>query len=329
MAQRHPAAITPVLLTSPERCATIPPRSEDVIPSLPGPLCQDLFVRVQDSDLRPEPKTGPPAAPSGVAATRDGTRLAYDIKGRGSDGIALVHSLAMDRHFWQPVAELLAASIPVLTYDCRGHGQSDKPKGPYTVELFARDLADLLDHVGWKSARVAGASMGGSIALAFAAAYPTRTSALGLIDTTAWYGAEAPKQWAERATRAAKDGMSALVEFQTTRWFGDPFRARRPDVVEESIDVFLRNDVDAYVETCKMLGAADLRAALPGMTMPTAIVVGEEDYATPVAMAEALQRGIAGSTLTVLSGARHLTPLEVPDQIADELRGLATRVPPR
>jgi 3-oxoadipate enol-lactonase len=252
---------------------------------------------------------------------RDGTRLAYALDGDGKDGITLVHSLAMDRRFWQPVIERLP--VPVLSYDCRGHGQSDKPNGPYTVELFARDLADLLDHVGWSRALVAGASMGGCVALAFAAAYPARTAALGLIDTTAWYGAEAPRQWAERAAKAAKDGMAALVDFQTTRWFGDAFRAQRPDVVKECVDVFLRNDVPAYVETCKMLGAADLRAALP--KVPTAVVVGEEDYATPVAMAEAMHRGIAGSTLTVLKGARHLTPLEAPDAIAGELRTLLER----
>ena len=260
-----------------------------------------------------------------MAVTRDGTRLAYALHGDGKDGIALIHSLAMDRRFWQPVVEQLASTMPVLTFDCRGHGQSDKPAGPYTVELCAHDLADLLDHVGWSRALVAGASMGGCITLAFAAAYPARTSALGLIDTTAWYGADAPQQWADRAAKAAKDGMSALVQFQTTRWFGDKFRADRPDVVEHCVDVFLRNDVQAYVETCRMLGAADLRAALPMLTMPAAIVVGDEDYATPVAMAEALHRGIKGSTLRVLAGARHLTPLEAPDAIASELSTLMER----
>ena len=89
----------------------------------------------------------------------------------------------------------------MLIYDCRGHGASDKPAGPYTTTLFARDLADLMDHVGWPSAAVAGASMGGSISLMFAGAFPQRTNALGLIDTTAWYGAEAPAQWAGRAER--------------------------------------------------------------------------------------------------------------------------------
>jgi 3-oxoadipate enol-lactonase len=237
----------------------------------------------------------------------------------------LVHSLAMDRQFWQPVAERLAPVMPVLTYDCRGHGASDKPAGPYTVELFAHDLADLLDHVGWHRPIVAGASMGGCVALAFAAAYPARTAALGLVDTTAWYGADAPQQWAERAGRAQSAGMRALVEFQTTRWFGDRFRTEHPDIVAGSVDVFLRNGVSAYVETCRMLGAADLRAALPGMTMPASIVVGDEDYATPVAMAEALHRALAGSTLKVLAGARHLTPLEAPDAIAQELSALAER----
>jgi 3-oxoadipate enol-lactonase len=168
--------------------------------------------------------------------------------------------------------------------------------------------------------------MGGCVSLAFAVAYPARARALGLIDTTAWYGADAPKQWAERAAKAKQEGMAALVGFQTTRWFGDAFRAQHPDIVKESVGVFLRNDVNAYAETCRMLGSADLRAALPRLTMPTAVIVGEEDYATPVAMAQALHHGIAGSTLTVLPKARHLTPLEVPDIIAAELDRLMARV---
>jgi 3-oxoadipate enol-lactonase len=262
------------------------------------------------------------AGSDGVATVRDGTRIAYTLHthASGKPRAALVHSLAMDRSFWEAVVEHLDASV--LVFDCRGHGASGKPTGPYTVELFARDLADLLDHVDWTSALVAGASMGGCISLAFAAAYPARTAALGLIDTTAWYGAEAPKQWAERADKAVATGLGSLVEFQTTRWFGDAFRASHPDVVKACVDVFLRNDVKAYAETCRMLGSADLRSALAGMKMPTAILVGEEDYATPVAMAEDMHCGIAGSTLKVLKGARHLTPLEQPATIAAELARL-------
>jgi len=190
---------------------------------------------------------------------------------------------------------------------------------------FADDLADLMDHVGWRSAIIAGASMGGCIALAFAAAYPARAAGLGLIDTTAGYNA--PDLWEERAHKAETEGLDALVEFQTTRWFSDAFRERRKDVVDASVNVLLANQPQAYAETCRMLGACNLTAALPRLAMPTRIVVGEEDYATPLAMAQTLNRGIAGSTLTVIGHARHLTPLECPDRIIAELRALLATAP--
>jgi 3-oxoadipate enol-lactonase len=253
---------------------------------------------------------------------RDGTRLVYELDARddGRARLVLNHSLGMDRTFWAPVIERLAGAAAILTYDCRGHGHSDKPNGPYRIEGFADDLADLLDHVGWPAAIVAGASMGGCISLAFAAAYPARAKGLGLIDATAWYNAA--DKWEERAVKAQTVGLNQMIDFQVTRWFTDPFRAANPPIVQASVDVLLANKPAAYAETCRMLGACNLTTALPGIKIPTRIVVGDEDYATPVAMAETLHRGIAGSTLTVLKGARHLTPAETPERVAVELRHL-------
>src|SRR5579862_7267167 len=119
-----------------------------------------------------------------AATTRDGTRLAATLYNRDSGAaprVVLVHSLAMDRSFWRPVAERLAGVASVLTYDCRGHGASGKPAGPVGVARHADDLAELMDHLRWSSALVAGASMGGCISLAFAIAHPARVAALGLI----------------------------------------------------------------------------------------------------------------------------------------------------
>jgi 3-oxoadipate enol-lactonase len=239
---------------------------------------------------------------------------------RSTRRAALIHSLAMDRGFWRPVAERLDAAV--LLYDCTGHGESAKPAGPYSVEGFADDLARLLDHLGWERALVAGASMGGCVALAFAGKYAKRADALGLVDTTAWYGPDAPRQWEERAQKALDGGLASLVDFQVTRWFSERFRADNSELVQTAVATFLKNDVRAYAESCRMLGRADLRGLLPGMTIPTAVLVGEKDYATPVAMAEALHHEIKGSRLTVLQGARHLTPLERPAEVAAELQRL-------
>jgi 3-oxoadipate enol-lactonase len=256
--------------------------------------------------------------------TRDGVEIVYDIWGDRNAGkrIALVHSLAMERGFWDQVAERLAPKVAVLTYDARGHGQSGKPKGPYTAEQFADDLADLMTTAGWKDATIAGCSMGGCVALAFAINHGARTRSLGLIDTTACYGADAPKAWAERADAAINKGLASLADFQLTRWFSDGFRTGGSPVVKRALDVFLANDVPAYADTCRMLGAVDLRAKLGTVKAKTRIVVGEEDYATTVKMAEEMHAGIKGSTMLVLDKARHLTPLEVPARIAAELEGL-------
>jgi 3-oxoadipate enol-lactonase len=258
------------------------------------------------------------------AVTRDGTKLSYRVlTGTGKGRCVLIHSLAMDASFWNRVAAHLTDAADVLVYDCRGHGRSGGRKGPYTVELHADDLADLLSAVGWSRAVVAGSSMGGCIALAFAAAYPERVAALGLIDTTAWYGPHAAQQWEERGQKGLQEGMMSLLDFQKSRWVSDTFRAQHPEVVDDAISVFLANDTSAYLETCRMLGAVDKRDALPHFAFPTRIVVGAEDYATPVAMAEAMRDAIPGATLRVIDGVRHFTPLECPDQIAEELKGLA------
>jgi 3-oxoadipate enol-lactonase len=258
---------------------------------------------------------------------RDGTQLAYEVRGRARDAspVVLIHSLAMDHTFWNAVTPGLTDATAALVYDCRGHGQSDKPSGPYRVEQFADDLADLLDHVGWRSAIVAGASMGGCVTLAFAAAYPARAAGLGLFDTTAWYNA--PDKWEERAATAETKGLAAMLEFQTTRWFTDAFRESRKDVLDAAVAVFMANPARCYAQTCRMLGACNVTAALPRLKMPARIVVGDEDYATPVAMSETLHRGIASSTLTVIKNARHLTPLECPERIVAELRALLEMAP--
>lgn len=255
--------------------------------------------------------------------TSDGCDISYTVHAApGKPRVALIHSLALDRSVWDGVVKGLAGRVEILAYDCRGHGRSGRKAGTYTCELFARDLAELLDHLEWPAAAVAGCSMGGCIAQAFAAKYPQRTLGACFIDTTAWYGAEAPKQWRERAATGKTRGLGALIDFQVTRWFSDGFRASRPDAVDPLKNIFLANDIDCYQATCEMLGHADLRPLLPAIQSPTAIVVGDEDYATTVDMARALNAAIPQSKLTVLAGARHITPVERPMDIARQIVGL-------
>jgi len=267
--------------------------------------------------------------PKNAASTaRDGAELQYTLHDSGKPGaprLTLVHSLALDRSIWDGVVAALSGSVDILVYDCRGHGASAKTPGPYTTELFAGDLLDLLKSIGWDHTFVAGASMGGSVTLQFAVSNPAMVDGLGLIDTTAWYGADAPKSWHERGEKALAEGLASLIAFQQTRWFSDAFRTDKAAVADHFAQVFLKNDVAAYAATCDMLGNFDLRSKLAAFTMPVEVLVGEEDYATPPDMARALEAGIKGAHLTIVPKARHLTPIEIPGQIASMLQTLFAR----
>ena len=265
----------------------------------------------------------------GVFQTSDDCPIAYTLRAARNPGlprIVLIHSLALDASIWDGVVARLAVHADILTYDCRGHGRSGKRAQSFTMPRFARDLMELLDHVGWQTAVAAGCSMGGCVAQALAGLYHSRVSALGLIDTTAWYGEDAPAIWRERAAGVRSKGLVGLLEFQLPRWFGDEFRKTHPELLKATIEVFLANDLDCYAASCIMLGDADLRPYLKSLSVPAAIVVGEEDYATPVTQSEQLHQAIPDSTLTVIPGARHLTPIECPEEIAIQLIALLGRI---
>lgn len=260
------------------------------------------------------------------ATADDGVVLAYGIasaRRAGAPRIALLHSLALDRHFWNGVATAIDGQAELLAMDCRGHGASGRDAGPVPVGRMADDLAVVLNHAGWDRALVCGCSMGGTIALAFAAAHPARCTALVAIDTTAWYGPDAPKAWEDRAAKAEEGGMAALLPFQHARWLSPGFRESHPEVEAAADAVFLANDVASYGAACRMLGTTDLRQAITAIRMPTLVMVGTEDGATPPAMAEEIARRIPGAILQPLEGARHLTPLERPAEIAAALLRMA------
>lgn len=229
--------------------------------------------------------------------------------------IVLLHSLALDQSMWTPLVGEVDSGPTVITLDLRGHGQSPKTDS-FSIEDMADDVAETIIHMGHDRAIVVGLSMGGCVAQALATRHPKLVTALGLIDTTAWYGPDAPQEWAERATKAREHGMSSLAQFQIDRWFGNEFPKGNRDQVEQLLDVFAANDIDSYDASCRAMGQFDVRDAIRSITVPTVVVVGELDPATSPAHARQIASRIPSSVLHVIPGAKHLTPVEYPGEVA-------------
>lgn len=238
-------------------------------------------------------------------------QIAYRRSGSGPP-LVLLHPLALSGDAWGEFAERLSGTFDVIAADARGHGHSGWDGEPFGIDDLGDDVAALLEGLGLDSAHIVGMSMGGSTAVSFAGRYPERADAMVLADTTAWYGAEAPRTWEERAQRVLDQPRQRQVPFQVDRWFTDGFRQRHPDEVNRVVDLFLRTSSLAHAEACRALGHMDSRGLLAKVTAPTLVVTGAEDYATPPAMGKAIADGVPGGQARALDSLRHMSLVEDP-----------------
>jgi 3-oxoadipate enol-lactonase len=229
----------------------------------------------------------------------------------GAPVVTLAHPLGATLALWDAQVGALLPRHRVLRYDVRGHGASEVPPGPYTLEQMADDLRALLDRLGIAETAFVGLSMGGLIGMSAALADPPRITRLVLCDTTARYGPAVEPMWHERMRVAESEGMTeTLIERTMEIWFTAAFRAERREAVDRVRGMLRATDPAGYAAAIRAIGFVDLTDRISAIRCPTLVIVGEKDPGTPPAMARVLHERIAGSRLLVLPGAMHCSALE-------------------
>ncbi len=255
----------------------------------------------------------------------NGIQLHYVIDGAGP-WLAMSHSLACDLSMWDEQAALLAKRFKVLRLDTRGHGKSDAPGGPYTLEMLADDAKTVLDALGAREVHWVGLSLGGMIGQTLALKYPGTLRSLVLADTTSRYPAEAAPVWAERIRIAQAQGMAPLVEPTLSRWFTEPYRRARPERIKPIADAIRATPVAGYVGCCHAIPKINLTARLNEFKHPALVIVGEQDAGTPVALAREIHDNLPGSQLVVIPSAAHLSNVEQPEAFNRALTAFYERI---
>lgn len=225
--------------------------------------------------------------------------------------VTLTHPLGVTLALWDDHVAALTKRYRVLRYDVRGHGASEIPFGPYTLEQMAGDLVDLLDSLGIMETHFVGVSMGGLIGMTAAVTHPSRIESLVLCDTTACYGPGVRPMWEDRIRVAESEGMTAaLVDRTMAIWFTEAFRASQPDAVGRIAAMLRKSDPRGYAAAIRAIGFVDLTERIGAIRCPTLVVVGEQDPGTPPAMARVIHGSIVGSELLVIPGAMHCAVVE-------------------
>jgi len=246
--------------------------------------------------------------------TVNGISVHYTLEGPASGPvITMSNSLASNLSMWEPQLPVLTSRYRVLRYDTRGHGGTDATAGPYSLEELSEDVRALLQALGITRTHFIGLSMGGMIGQIIALKYPQMLQSLVLCDTMSRVPTEAKPLWDDRIHTAETGGMEPLVEPTLARWFTEPFRQKGSPVLDQVRTMIRSTPPRGYTGCCHAIAALNLTDHLKPIALPTLVIVGEDDPATPVAASHVIHEQIRGSELVILKSAAHLPNLEQPE----------------
>lgn len=245
----------------------------------------------------------------------NGIEIAYTRRGTGNP-LVLIHGFPLDHSMWNETAALLENDFDLILPDLRGFGESTTVETRYTMDDMADDLAALLDHLGIVETAIAGHSMGGYVALAFAKKYPHRVRSLALVASQA--AADAPDRKDGRYKTAqdiAEKGVGVVADAMTSKL----------SVIAE-VQTFVRAIMEQQTPSA-MIGALkamaereEMFSTLAAFSFPLLIVHGDDDVLIPVERGREIKSLVVAAHLIEIQGAGHMPMLEFPNEVAAALR---------
>lgn len=247
----------------------------------------------------------------------NGIELAYNRQGRGTP-LVLLHGFPLDHHLWDVIIPLLDDSFDLIIPDLRGFGESTTVYTAYTMDDLASDIAGLLDELEIKNTAIAGHSMGGYVALAFARLHPKRVNGLGLVSTQAL--ADPPDRKEGRYKSAAEveeKGIGGVVDAMTTKFTSDQ---RLQEFSRKSME---RQQPAAYIGALKaMAERLDSTPMLASIDYPVVIIHGNADALIPIDRAYEMKNAISHAHFVEVKDAGHLPMLEAVHETSEGLKHL-------
>ncbi len=247
------------------------------------------------------------------AEASDGTRIAYALDGRrDGEPLLMVHGLGADARGWVMQKRALGGRFRLVMVDNRGVGRSDRAEGPYDLEVMATDALAALDHAGYGSAHVIGASMGGIISQVIGVRHPERVRSLTLACTACRHFSWRKELLSEWADQAQAYGMREFVR-RNLKWMVGPRSLKRTWPAMAILGPLAFNvPVASFVAQIQAILSIEdsLRGELADVTAPTLVLCGSQDVLTTQGDSEEIASLIPTAELAVVRGGAHLFMVE-------------------
>ena len=249
--------------------------------------------------------------------------VSYTDDGKsGAPYLIFIHGFPFNKSMWNLQVALLKDKYHVITYDIRGHGNSDNGNENFSIELFAKDLIGLMDFLKIDKTMLCGLSMGGYIALNAIKYYPKRFNSLILCDTNC--SADTPEAKAKRMkaiVRIKKNGLEEYADESIKNLFAPESFLTIKEEIAEVRGMIMKTSKESICNTLEALSVrTETCDILPDIKVPVLIMVGKKDKITPVSAAQLMLEKIKGSVLHIISHAGHLSNIENPYDFNQQLR---------
>ena len=262
--------------------------------------------------------------------TLNGNRIHWRESGSG-EAVLFVHAFPLHSGMWDTQLENLPAGWRGIAPDLRGFGRSSAwGVGPYTMDQFADDLANLLNHLRISRVVLCGCSMGGYISFAFYRKYREKVRALVLCNTRPGADtAEGKRARYQLAVRVRGEGLRAIAETTLPKLLSDDSRKRQPDLANVVQQMLHANPQETLARALEgMATRPDSEEVVRNIDVPVLIMHGAEDAVIPRGDAQMMARGIRGAKLQLLPDAGHLSNLEQPAEFNRFLNDFLVHLPP-
>jgi len=230
----------------------------------------------------------------------------------------LFHSLLSDSASFDAVAPRLAERFRVIVPDLPGFGASPAVDGGL-AEVADRMSAFVRAAVPGGDAILFGNGYGAFVALQIAIRHPDLVAKLVLAGCGARFSYPGREAFRNMATAGRAKGLAAIADTAMARLFAPDFQMAHPDLMANRRAAFLRTDVDVFERACLSLAALDLSSQLATVRIPVLMMVGDQDAATPPAMAIDLADRVPQAELRILAGCAHVPPLQAPDLVIEAI----------
>ncbi len=266
----------------------------------------------------PTAKAGTPLSQINISdstrffTTGDGCRIAYQLYGSVDKPVlVLSNSIATNLHMWDEQVQALATHFRILRYDTRGHGASDAPIGPYSIDRMGLDVVELLDFLKIQRVHFCGLSLGGLIGQWLAIHAPERIDRLVLANTSPYLGPAEP--WNKLIASLQEHGdMTGFADMFIKNWFSESFINNNKVLVAKFRSMVLNTKPRGLEGSFAAVRDIDMRRTIALIRNPTLIIAGRYDQVTIPAHSEFIAQAIPGATIVILPVV-HMTNIELPN----------------